>query len=59
MIVGKKVFNVADIFLIACFDNDVIEETIKAVVLENYIMQYSERGIWQMTVLPRTWNRFL
>lgn len=30
-IVGKKVFNVADGFLIACFDNDVTEETVKAV----------------------------
>lgn len=28
---GKKVFNVADGFLIACFDKDVTEETIKAV----------------------------
>lgn len=30
-IAGKKVFNVADGFLIACFDDDVTEETIKAV----------------------------
>lgn len=30
-IAGKKVFNVADGFLIACFDNDVTDETIKAV----------------------------
>lgn len=30
-IVGKQVFNVADGFLIACFDNDVTEETVKAV----------------------------
>lgn len=30
-IAGKKVFNVADGFLIACFDNDVTEETVKAV----------------------------
>lgn len=28
---GKKVFNVADGFLIACFDKDVTEETVKAV----------------------------
>lgn len=28
---GKKVFNVADGFLIACFDKDVAEETVKAV----------------------------
>ena len=28
---GKKVFNVADGFLIACFDNDVTEETITAI----------------------------
>ena len=30
-IAGKKVFNVADNFLIACFDKDVTDETIKAV----------------------------
>lgn len=30
-IVGKQVFNVADGFLIACFDKDVTEETVKAV----------------------------
>ena len=30
-IAGKKVFNVADGFLIACFDNNVTEETVKAV----------------------------
>ncbi len=28
---GKKVFNVADGFLLACFDKDVTEETIKAI----------------------------
>lgn len=30
-IAGKQVFNVADGFLIACFDNNVTEETVKAV----------------------------
>ena len=30
-IAGKKVFNVADNFLIACFDDDVTEETITAI----------------------------
>ncbi|MBF1645962.1 MAG: site-specific DNA-methyltransferase, partial [Prevotella sp.] len=30
-VAGKKVFNVTDGFLIACFDDDVIEETIEAV----------------------------
>ncbi len=30
-IAGKKVFNVADGFLIACFDKDVAEETITAI----------------------------
>lgn len=30
-IAGKQVFNMADGFLIACFDNDVTEETVKAV----------------------------
>lgn len=28
---GKKVFNVADGFLIACFDKDVMDETVKAI----------------------------
>ena len=31
VIAGKKVFNVADGFLIACFDKDVTDETIKAI----------------------------
>lgn len=31
LIAGKKVFNVADGFLIACFDADVTDETIKAI----------------------------
>ncbi len=30
-ITGKKVFNVAEGFLIACFDENVTEETIKAI----------------------------
>lgn len=34
IIAGKKVFNVADGFLIACFDSDVTEETVKAVAQE-------------------------
>lgn len=34
VIAGKKVFNVADGCLIACFDNDVTEETVKAVAQE-------------------------
>lgn len=34
VIAGKKVFNVADGFLVACFDNDVTEEVVKAVALE-------------------------
>lgn len=34
MIAGKKVFNVADGFLIACFDTDITEETVKAVAQE-------------------------
>lgn len=36
-IAGKKVFNVDDGFLVACFDNDITEETVKAVAqLEPY-----------------------
>ena len=34
VIAGKKVFNVAEGFLIACFDYDVTEETVKAVAQE-------------------------
>lgn len=34
IIAGKTVFNVADGFLIACFDNDITEETVKAVAQE-------------------------
>lgn len=34
IIAGKKVFNVADGFLIACFDTDITEETVKAVAQE-------------------------
>ncbi len=34
VIAGKKIFNVADGFLIACFDSDVTEETVKAVAQE-------------------------
>jgi adenine-specific DNA-methyltransferase len=34
VIAGKKVFNAADGFLIACFDSDVTEETVKAVAQE-------------------------
>ena len=30
-IAGKNVFNVADGFLLACFDHDVTEETVKAI----------------------------
>ncbi len=31
---GKKVFNVADGFLMACFDNNVTEDTIKAIAIQ-------------------------
>ncbi|MDR0886770.1 MAG: site-specific DNA-methyltransferase, partial [Clostridiales Family XIII bacterium] len=34
VIAGKKVFNVADGFLIACFDDDVTEETVTAIAQE-------------------------
>lgn len=34
-IAGKKVFNVADGFLLACFDHDVTEETVKAIAQMN------------------------
>ena len=34
VIAGKKVFNVAEGFLMACFDSDITEETVKAVAQE-------------------------
>ena len=34
-IAGKKVFNVADCFLLACFDHDVTDETVKAIAQMN------------------------
>lgn len=34
-IAGKKVFNVAEGFLLACFDHDVTEETVKAIAKMN------------------------
>ena len=34
-IAGKKVFNVADGFLLACFDTDVTDETVKAIAQMN------------------------
>ena len=34
IIAGKKVFNVAEGFLMACFDSDITEETVKAVAQE-------------------------
>ena len=43
-IAGKKVFNVADNFLIACFDADVTEKTITAIVKQKpyyFVMRYS------------------
>ena len=35
IIAGKKVFSVADGYLIACFDYDVTEETVKAIAQQN------------------------
>jgi len=33
-VAGKKIFSVADGFLIACFDKDITEETVKAVAVK-------------------------
>ena len=35
VIAGKKVFSVADGYLIACFDRDVTDETVKAIALKH------------------------
>jgi adenine-specific DNA-methyltransferase len=35
VIAGKKVFSVADGYLIACFDKDVTEETVKAIAQQH------------------------
>jgi len=46
-IAGKKVFNVADGFLIACFDGDVTEETIKAIAQKKphcFVMRDSSKA---------------
>jgi len=46
-IAGKKVFNVADGFLIACFDEDVTEETIKAIAQKKphyFVMRDSSKA---------------
>ena len=58
-IAGKKVYSVADDFLIACFDNDVTEETVKAVARKSHIMQYLETVPWQMIVLHPILTRYL
>ena len=41
-IAGKKVFNVADGFLLACFDHDVTEETVKAIAQMLSLIHISE-----------------
>ena len=46
-IAGKKVFNVADNYLIACFDSNVAEETIKAIAQQKpyyFVMRDSSLG---------------
>lgn len=45
-IAGKKVFNVAEGFLIACFDKDVTEETVKAVAQKQpYYAVFRDRSM--------------
>lgn len=58
-IAGKQVFNVADGFLIACFDNDVTEETVKAVAEKKPYYAVLEIAQWQMIVLQPTLTRYL
>ena len=46
-IAGKKVFNVADNYLIACFDSNVAEETIKDIAQQKpyyFVMRDSSLG---------------
>ena len=45
-IAGKKVFNVADGFLLACFDHDVTEETVKAIAqMKPYYAVFRDSGM--------------
>ena len=45
-IAGKKVFNVADGFLLACFDHDVTEETVKAIAqMKPYYAVFRDRSM--------------
>lgn len=45
-IAGKKVFNVAEGFLLACFDHDVTEETVKAIAkMKPYYAVFRDRSM--------------
>lgn len=58
-IAGKKVFNVAEGFLLACFDHDVTEETVKAIAqMKPYYAVFRDSS-WQTTALQQTLTRFL
>ena len=51
-IAGKRVFNVADGFLLACFDHDVTEETVKAIAqMKPYYAVFRDSGMTSDSVL--------
>ena len=56
---GKKVFNVAEGFLIACFDKNVTDETITAIAKQNRIILLCVTMVLKMTVSQPTSSRFL
>ena len=57
-IAGKKVFNVADNFLIACFDDDVTEETITAIAKQKPITSSCVTAPSPTTASPLTSTKF-
>ena len=52
VIAGKKVFSVADGYLIACFENDVTEETVKAIAQKQpFYAVFRDRGMASDSVM--------
>lgn len=56
---GKKVFNVENNHLIACFDENVTENVITEIAKHKPYYLLCVTALWQMTVLQPTLNRFL
>ena len=58
-IAGKKVFNVEDNYLIACFDEDITEETINRYTYRKPYYLLCVTALWQMTALQLILSRYL